>query len=138
MSDDDTETLQPLGDEQVAFLIKGFPRPYRDQVVAAARVRGVSVAVWLTAHFDKFGIDGAALDLKPPQRLPASIHARPPSGGSVADTLATVAAAIGALAGTRGVPKATRQAIHATALLVLRDVRQSLGEPLAIGDESGG
>ena len=93
---DDTETLQPLGDEQVAFLIKGFPRTYRDQVVAAARVRGVSVAVWLTAHFDRFGIDGIALDIKPAEK--PSVPPSPANGSGSIDDLCKLAEAAARLA----------------------------------------
>jgi hypothetical protein len=99
--------------------IKDFPEAKRLAVIKAAQLAGKTVTDWLEPVIDRaLGGDVPAVNRR----------VYPANGTSAADTLATVAAAIGAVAGTRGVPKATRQAIDATALMVLRDVRLSLGD----------
>ena len=120
---DDTHGVDRLRHWQ----IKDFPEAKRLAVIKAAQIAGKTAAEWLEPVIDRaLGGD-----------LPAVVSQRvypTNSGGTPADTLATVAAAIGALAGTRGVPKATRLAVNATALMVLRDVRQSLGESASDND----
>lgn len=99
--------------------IKDFPEAKRLAVIKAAQLAGKTVTDWLEPVIDRaLGGDVPLVNRR----------VYPANGTSPADTLATVATAIGALAGTRGIPRETRQAIDATARLVLRDVRQSLGE----------
>ena len=124
--DDD---ILSLGTEVAPWQIKDFSVALRTQITKAARQQDCTIAEWLHGHFQRHGIDGQQFE--PVKLAPVGSPYRPPprvDGPTPADTLATVAAAIGAVAATRGVPKATRKAIDATALLVLRDVRQTLGE----------
>ena len=112
---DDTHGVDRLRHWQ----IKDFPEAKRRKVIEAAQLAGKTVTDWLEPVIDR-ALSG---DVPAVNR-----RVYPANGSTPADTLATVAAAIGAVAATRGVPKATRKAIDATALLVLRDVRQTLGE----------
>jgi len=124
--DDD---ILSLGTDVAPWQIKDFSVALRTQITKAARQHDCTIAEWLHGYFQRHGIDGQQFE--PVKLAQVGFIARPtPAAGGTnpADTLATVAAAIGALAGTRGVPKATRQAMNATALLVLQDVRESLGE----------
>jgi len=120
---------EPNGAVLSPWTIKDMPRDMSAKAVAYARRHQIPVAQ----------VVAEALALRLDQHMPSKplplvlsdqrIPSKPPSSGPTpADTLATVATAIGALAGTRGVPKATRQAIDATALMVLRGVRLSLSE----------
>jgi hypothetical protein len=113
---DDTHGVDRLRHWQ----IKDFPEAKRRKVIEAAQLAGKTVTDWLEPVIDRaLGGDLPAVN----RRVYPTV-----SGGTPADALATVAAAIGAVAGTRGVPKATRAAMNATVLMVLADVRQSLGE----------
>jgi hypothetical protein len=111
---DDTQGVDRLRHWQ----IKDFPEAKRRRVIEAAQLAGKTVTDWLEPVIDRaLGGD-----------VPVINRRVYPAVSSPADTLATVATAIGALTGTKGVPRAMRQAMNETALMVLRDVRQSLGE----------
>jgi hypothetical protein len=106
--------------------IKDFPEAKRRKVIEAAQLAGKTVTDWLEPVIDRaLGGDLPAVNRRV---YPGAAAANP------ADTLATVVAAIGALAAARGVPKATRKAVDATVLLALRDVRQTLGESPDAGE----
>ena len=123
------DDILSLGTEVAPWQIKDFSVALRTQITKAARQQDCTIAEWLHGYFQRHGIDGQQFEAVKLAPVGPPITRPPATGGaSPADTLATVAAAIGAVAATRGVPKATRKAIDATALMVLRDVRQTLGD----------
>lgn len=119
------DDILTLGAEVAPWQIKDISVALRTQITKAARQQDCTIAEWLHGYFQRHGIDGQQFE--PVKLAPVGPAIAAPGSGGPADTMATVVAAIGALAATRGVPRATRQAVDATALMVLSDIRRKLG-----------
>jgi hypothetical protein len=125
MSDD-----EPNGAILSPWTVKDMPRDMSAKAVAYARRHQIPVAQVVAEAL------ALRLDQHAPSK-PMSVALRsdqqPPSkptpaNGAAADTLATIAAAIGTVRKGSGVPVATRKAINDTALMILDGVRQELAE----------
>lgn len=102
--------------------IKDFPEAKRRKVIEAAQLAGKTVTDWLEPVIDR-ALGG---DLPAVNRRVYSAN-----GSTPADTLATVVAAIGELAGAKGVPRETRKAVDAAARMILFDIHQVHGNEMS-------
>jgi hypothetical protein len=67
MPDNETSVLPPLGKTK-DVLIRGMPELLWDQIGAAARRQDTTIAQFLVAHFERYGLDGVVVAL--PRQVP--------------------------------------------------------------------